>query len=165
MLFNYTLLPYCKKVGYISDVLYNYVRHDNSTTKNSEYIELIVPTYYDIYNDIFNDIKKRKMTNIEYLKPILFLKMMTMATSHLKIKTNLDYELMEKCFDDFFGNNEKIPKFIDDKLEKSINFYNEITNAKIYTLDEYKDFFDSIALRNGAIVKRQIRFSQNLARN
>lgn len=86
MLFNYLVLDKCKNVGYIKDVLYYYVRHESSITKNNKNAHLIVPSYWEIYKTLNETFTKSRYTNSEIIKPILFIKLMTQAMGVFKSK-------------------------------------------------------------------------------
>lgn len=158
VLFCAKVMMNCYKIGYMNEIVYNYVRHTRSITNNNKYCELIVPAHCYVYSEIVSLFYGKKVENLDLLKPMLFIILMTQAMALLKSKTEENYQSIENYFDDYFAKSELLKSISKKDVEKSIEYY--IANSKVnkYSMNEYIDFLDSIITRNGAIIKRQEAF-------
>lgn len=160
VLFNYNVLKSSKKVGYIQDVLYNYVRHEDSVTNNNKNLEVIVQQFCKLFYKTIELFENAQISNISLIRPILFIKLMTQSMLFLKVKTKDNFELIEKYYDVYFSKSNLLYTFNEIDLDLSINYFINNSNVNKYTKEDYLDFFNTLIKRNGAIIERQRNFKK-----
>lgn len=157
IMFNYEILKSANKVGVLDKSYYYYVKRKNTMTSSTKNLDDVLPSYYKIYNNMKEVVKVEDNENIE-ISNFLFVKLMMIAMYFIKIKTNNDYNAVEKVFDDFFIENNIFSSISLEDFENAIDKYFEIVDKPRYSKEDYYSFIDTLITRNGAIAKRQEKF-------